>query len=87
VAYALSAVKGHITFRDGQAEQTNFDGFEVIRLDEMPEVEVHAVPSTVAPTGIGEPGLPPCAPAVANAVFAATGKRLRRMPFAKEDLG
>jgi isoquinoline 1-oxidoreductase beta subunit len=86
VAYALSAVKGHVTFRDGQAEQTNFDAFEVIRIDEMPEVEVHAVPSTVAPTGIGEPGLPPCAPAVANAVFAATGKRLRRMPFAKEDL-
>jgi isoquinoline 1-oxidoreductase beta subunit len=86
VAYALSAVKGAITFRDGQSEQSNFNDFEVIRLDEMPAVEVHAVPSTAAPTGIGEPGLPPCAPAVANAVFALTGKRLRRMPFAREDL-
>ena len=87
VAYGLSAaLKGAITIKDGRCEQSNFNDFEVLRLPEMPVVEVHIVPSTEAPTGIGEPGLPPVAPAVMNAVFAATGKRLRRLPVRPPDL-
>jgi isoquinoline 1-oxidoreductase beta subunit len=57
----------------------------MLRIDRMPKVEVHAVASTAAPTGIGEPGLPPIAPAVANALFALTGKRVRRLPIRAED--
>ena len=87
VAYGLSAaLKGAITIKDGRCEQSNFHDFEVLRMPEMPVVEVHIVPSTEAPTGIGEPGLPPVAPAVMNAVFAATGKRLRRLPVRAQDL-
>jgi len=87
VAYGLSAaLKGAITIKDGRCEQSNFNDFEVLRLPEMPVVEVHIVPSTEPPTGIGEPGLPPVAPAVMNAVFAATGKRLRRLPVRAQDL-
>ena len=87
MAYGLSAaLKGAITIKDGRCEQSNFHDFEVLRMPEMPVVEVHIVPSTEAPTGIGEPGLPPVAPAVMNAVFAATGKRLRRLPVRAQDL-
>jgi isoquinoline 1-oxidoreductase beta subunit len=87
VAYALSAaLKGAITIKDGRCEQSNFHDFQVLRLPEMPRVEVHLVKSDAPPTGVGEPGLPPVAPAVMNAVFAATGKRLRRLPVAPEDL-
>jgi isoquinoline 1-oxidoreductase beta subunit len=87
VAYALSAaLKGAITIKDGRCEQANFHDFEVLRLPEMPQVDVHFVRSDVAPTGIGEPGLPPVAPAVMNAVFALTGKRLRRLPVRPADL-
>jgi isoquinoline 1-oxidoreductase beta subunit len=87
VAYGLSAaLKGAITIKDGRCEQSNFNDFEVLRLPEMPVVEEHIVPSTEPPTGIGEPGLPPVAPAVMNAVFAATGKRLRRLPVRAQDL-
>ena len=67
---------------DGKVEQTNFDGYQVLRIDEMPKVEVHIVPSLEAPTGVGEPGVAPIGPAIANAVLAATGKRLRILPFA-----
>jgi isoquinoline 1-oxidoreductase beta subunit len=82
VVYGLSAaLKGAITIAGGRAEQSNFHDFEVMRIQEMPVVEVHLVASTERPTGIGEPGLPPAAPAVANAIFAATGKRLRRLPI------
>ena len=82
VVYGLSAaLKGAITIADGRTEQSNFHDFEVLRIQEMPVVEVHLVASTERPTGIGEPGLPPAAPAVANAIFAATGKRLRRLPI------
>jgi isoquinoline 1-oxidoreductase subunit beta len=87
VAYALSAaLKGAITIKDGCCEQSNFHDFQVLRLPEMPKVEVHLVKSDAPPTGVGEPGLPPVAPAVMNAVFAATGKRLRRLPVAPGDL-
>jgi len=87
IVYGLSAtLKGAITIAAGRAEQSNFDAFEVLRIPEMPVVEVHIIPSTENPTGIGEPGLPPIAPAVANAIFAATGKRVRRLPIKPEDL-
>jgi CO/xanthine dehydrogenase Mo-binding subunit len=82
VVYGLSAaLKQAITIKDGAVEQSNFHDFELLRIDEMPVVEVHIIPSAEPPSGTGEPGLPPTAPAVANAIFAATGKRLRRMPF------
>lgn len=82
IVYGLSAaLYGRIDFKDGRVVQGNFHDYPVLRITEMPKVEVHIVPSTEKPGGIGEPGTPPIAPAVANAVFAATGKRLRRLPF------
>ena len=83
VVYGLSAaLRGEITFAKGAAIQDNFHVYEPLRISEMPKVETYIVPSTAAPGGIGEPGLPPIAPAVANALFALTGKRLRSLPFA-----
>ncbi|HEX7488387.1 MAG TPA: molybdopterin cofactor-binding domain-containing protein, partial [Anaeromyxobacteraceae bacterium] len=82
IAYGLSAaLRGEITLVKGAVVQGNFDDYEPLRIHEMPAVEVHIVPSREAPGGIGEPGLPPIAPAVANALFAATGKRIRRLPI------
>ena len=82
IVFGLSAaLHGRITLKDGRVEQSNFHDYEVLRLEEMPEVEVHIVQSTEKPGGIGEPGVPPIAPAVANAVFAATGKRIRTLPM------
>ena len=82
VVYGLSAVlRGEITLAKGAVVQGNFDDQEPLRFEEMPAIEVHVVPSREAPGGIGEPGLPPLAPAVANALFAATGKRVRRLPI------
>lgn len=82
VGFGLSAaVHGAITLKDGVVEQSNFHDYAPIRIDEMPRLEVHIVPSAEKPTGIGEPGVPPLAPAVANAIAAATGKRLRKLPF------
>ena len=87
VGFALSAaLSGEITLKAGRVEQGNFDGYPLLRIGEMPVVEVHIVPSTAAPTGIGEPGVPPLAPAVANAIAAATGKHLHRMPFNPAEL-
>jgi CO/xanthine dehydrogenase Mo-binding subunit len=83
---AVGDVQGRHHDQGGAVEQSNFTDFEVLRIDEMPVVEVHIVPSTEKPTGIGEPALPPIAPAVANALFAATGKRLRRLPITRQDL-
>lgn len=76
-----AALRGAITMKDGVVEQSNFHDYAPIRIDEMPRLEVHIVPSAEKPTGIGEPGVPPLAPAVANAIAAATGKRLRNLPF------
>lgn len=87
VVYGLSAaLYGRITFKDGRVEQSNFHDYPVLRLNEMPKIDVHIVQSNEAPGGIGEPGTPPIAPAVANAIFAATGKRLRQLPFDSEAL-
>jgi isoquinoline 1-oxidoreductase beta subunit len=70
-----------LTFKDGRVEQSNYHDYQVLRLNEMPLVEVHIVPSSEKPGGIGEAGVPPTAPAVANAVFALTGQRLRELPL------
>jgi isoquinoline 1-oxidoreductase beta subunit len=86
IVYGLSAaLRGEITLANGAVVQGNFDEYEPLRMDEMPAVEVHLVPSHEPPGGIGEPGLPPIAPAVANAVFALTGKRIRRLPIGTID--
>jgi len=82
VAFGLgAALHSQLTFRDGRVEQSNFHDYQVLRLDEMPVVDVHILKSHARMGGIGEPGTPPIAPAVGNAVFALTGKRLRRLPF------
>ena len=82
IGYGLGpALRNKITLTDGLVDQSNFDGYEPLRLSEMPKVEVHIVDSLAAPTGIGEPGVPPLAPAVSNAIFAATGKRLYSLPW------
>jgi isoquinoline 1-oxidoreductase beta subunit len=82
IVYGLTAaLYGKITFKDGRVEQSNFHDYRMLRMNEMPKVEVHIVPSREAPGGIGEPGTPPIAPAVANAIFAATGKRIRKLPL------
>ncbi len=82
IGYALSAaLHGAITLKDGRVEQSNFHDYAPLRMNEMPNVEVHIVASREKPTGVGEPGVPPLAPAVANALFAATGKRLRNLPL------
>ncbi len=82
IAYALSAaLREEITLKDGEVEQGNFDRYRSLRIDEMPNVEVHIVPSANAPSGVGEPGVPPLAPALANALYAATGKRIYRLPI------
>lgn len=87
VGFALGAMLHEaITLKDGRVEQGNFDTFPLLRINEMPRVEVHMVPSNAAPTGIGEPGVPSVAPAVANAIAAATGKRLRRLPIRTGEL-
>lgn len=87
IVYGLTAaMKSQITIKNGAAVEANFNKFTTLRMDETPEMEVFIVPSTMAPTGIGEPALPVVAPAVFNAVFALTGKRVRRLPFAADDL-
>jgi isoquinoline 1-oxidoreductase beta subunit len=84
IVYGLSAaLHEQITFKNGRVEQSNFDDYPMLRMDEMPRVDVHIVPSTEAPGGIGEPGLPAATPAVVNAMFAATGKRVRKLPIQK----
>lgn len=82
IVFGLSAaLSGAITFKDGQVEQSNFHNYAPLRIGDTPLVDVHIVPSSAPPSGVGEPGTPPIAPAVANAVFALTGKRLRSLPF------
>jgi len=88
IVYGLSAaLRGAITIDKGRVQQTNFHQYEPLRIDEMPVVEVHIMPSKEASGGMGEVGTPAIAPAVANAIFAATGKRIRQLPFSSNPLG
>jgi isoquinoline 1-oxidoreductase beta subunit len=82
IAFGLgAALHSKLSFKDGRVQQSNFHDYQVLRLDEMPVVEVHIVPSTEKMGGVGEPGVPPIAPAVANAVAVLTGQRLRELPL------
>jgi isoquinoline 1-oxidoreductase subunit beta len=82
IVYGLTAaLKGEITIDKGRVVQNNFNTYDVLRIDETPQVEVHIVQSTQNPGGIGEAGVPAIAPAVTNAIFAATGKRIRKLPI------
>lgn len=86
VAYALTSVlHGDISIRKGRVQQSNFHDYQALRMHEMPPVEVHIVPSQASPTGIGEPGVPPLAPAFANALLALTGKPVWRLPVGHRD--
>ena len=87
IGYGLGAIlHSQITLTEGVVDQSNFGDYEVLRFNEMPRVEVHIVPSTAPPTGVGEPGTPPIGPAVANAVAALTGQRIRTLPMAMHKL-
>lgn len=87
IGYGLGAVlRNEVTMTDGVVDQNNFDTYEPIRISDMPEIEVHIVPSTEAPTGVGEPGTPPIGPAVVNAIAAARGEWVTTLPLAKHDL-
>ena len=87
IAFGLTAaLKAEATVKNGRVQQSNFHDYPILRMDEMPVVEVYIVPSDQRPSGIGEMGVPPVAPAVANAVYAATGKRVRHIPIKPQDL-
>jgi len=87
VIFALTAtLKSSVSIREGRVQQSNFHNFPILRMDEAPRVEVHIVKSADPPNGIGEVGVPPVAPAVTNALFRATGKRIRRLPVNPDDL-
>ena len=75
------ALRAKITIEKGRVVQGNFDDYAPLRMDETPVVEVYAVPSQESPTGVGEPPVPPLAPALTNAIYAATGKRIRALPI------
>jgi isoquinoline 1-oxidoreductase beta subunit len=72
-----------LTLTQGKVDQENYDSYTPLRINQMPAIEVHAVATDAAPTGIGEPGVPPIGPALANAYYAATKKRVRTLPFSK----
>jgi isoquinoline 1-oxidoreductase beta subunit len=87
IVYGLSAALwGDITLRSGRVQQRNFNDYRVLRLNETPELDIHIIPSDAPPGGIGETGVPPVAPAICNAIFAATGKRLRSLPISAHPL-
>jgi isoquinoline 1-oxidoreductase beta subunit len=87
IVFGLSAaLYGRITFKEGRVEQSNFHDYPLLRMNAMPRVEVYLVDSGAPMGGVGEPGTPPIAPAVANAIFAATGKRIRRLPIDPNDI-
>jgi isoquinoline 1-oxidoreductase beta subunit len=81
-----AALRGKMDFKNGSAVQKSFADFRVMRMNEMPLIETHIVSSDVTPGGLGETAVPPIAPAVGNAVFAATGKRVRSLPITPEKL-
>ena len=87
IVYGLTAaLHGEATLEDGGIKQSNFNNYEMLRIAEMPEVHVHIIDSGEAPGGVGEPGTPPIAPAVTNALFALTGVRVRSLPIRPETL-
>ncbi len=87
IGYGLGAVmRNEITMKDGVVEQGNFPQYQPLRITDMPVVDVHIVPSDLAPSGVGEPGLPPAGPALANAIYAATGKRITKLPMANNGI-
>jgi CO/xanthine dehydrogenase Mo-binding subunit len=87
IVFGLSAaLKGSITFENGRTQQSNFHDYPMLTISEMPEIEVHILDSDRPPSGVGEMSIPVIAPAVFNAVYAATGKRIRRMPLRPTDL-
>jgi isoquinoline 1-oxidoreductase beta subunit len=87
IVYGLTAaLYGAITLKNGRVEQGNFNDYPMLTLREMPKVSVFIVQSDAPPSGVGEPGVPPVAPAVTNAIFALTGKRIRRLPVRSEEL-
>jgi CO/xanthine dehydrogenase Mo-binding subunit len=84
IIFGLSAaLRGKITIEHGQVQQANFDTFSILRMNELPVIETYAVESHEPPTGIGEPPVPPLAPALCNAIYAATKKRIRALPIVK----
>ena len=87
VVFGLTAaLYGEITFANGRVQQSNFHDYPMLRFDEMPRVDTHIIASSDSMGGVGEPGVPPIAPAVTNAIFAATGKRIRRLPIDTKQL-
>jgi isoquinoline 1-oxidoreductase beta subunit len=87
IGYALgAALRNKVTLTNGEVDQSNFHDYEPLRISDMPKVEVHIVPRSAPPTGVGEPGVPAVAPAISNAIFAATGTRLRSLPFADSSM-
>jgi isoquinoline 1-oxidoreductase beta subunit len=87
VGFALgTALYSEVALQDGRVVQSNFHDYRLLRMHEMPAVDVHVLPSDEPPTGVGEPGVPPIAPALGNALFRLTGKRIRRLPLRAEDL-
>ena len=87
IVFGLGAtVKSEMTVKNGRVNESNFDDYQVLRMDEVPEIDIHIIKNNEKPGGVGEPGLPPIAPAIANAVFAASGKRIRKLPIRSEDI-
>jgi isoquinoline 1-oxidoreductase beta subunit len=87
IAWGLSALLGsEITIQNGQVQQSNFHDYPILRIDQMPEVETYIIPSDLQPMGVGEMSVPPIAPAVSNALFGITGKRIRTVPLKEGDL-
>jgi isoquinoline 1-oxidoreductase beta subunit len=85
IVFGLSgALYGEITIKDGRVEQTNFGDYRVLRMNEVPQIEVHLVKSMEAPGGIGEPGTSCVMPALTNAIYAASGKRIRKLPVGEQ---
>jgi isoquinoline 1-oxidoreductase beta subunit len=87
IGYGLGAIlRNEITLTEGEIDQANFDTYEPLRIEDMPDIEVHIMPSAEPPTGVGEPGTPPIGPAVANAIFALNGKMPTKLPLSQEGL-
>ena len=79
------AMYANLTFTDGVADQKNFDSYRLIRMKEIPEIETHFIDNGIDPTGLGEPALPPTGGAVANAIYKASGQRIRNQPFVNQE--